>query len=140
MQSPTRVVCRDRYDIESLTQKKPNGFKPTLLNAATASVVKSIARLSSAPERKLLQLLGLFCRRQLAFELEQGVLHSQQQFFALVLFFIAGALYLKSQRLNFFSQVFNARLHLLNVIPVLLRFAGEKEKLADVFKELPQHD
>jgi hypothetical protein len=40
MQSPTLVVSRDRYDIESLMQKKPNGFKPALLNAAAARHVK----------------------------------------------------------------------------------------------------
>jgi hypothetical protein len=58
MQSPTRVVCRDRYDIESLTQKQPHGFKPTFLNAAAASGVKSIARPSLAPER------GQLCPRE----------------------------------------------------------------------------
>jgi hypothetical protein len=40
MQSPTLVVSRDRYDIESLTQQEPNDFKPFLLNAAGAGGVK----------------------------------------------------------------------------------------------------
>ena len=44
MQSPTLAVSRDRYDIESLTQKKPNGFKPTLLNAAAARSADSFVR------------------------------------------------------------------------------------------------
>ena len=29
MESPTLAVRRDRYDLEALRQKKPNGFKPT---------------------------------------------------------------------------------------------------------------
>jgi hypothetical protein len=40
MRFPALVVSRDRYDIESLMQKKPNGFKPALLNAAAARHVK----------------------------------------------------------------------------------------------------
>jgi hypothetical protein len=48
MQSPVLVFSRDRYDIESLTQQEPNDFKPSLLNAAAASGVKSIVRTSLA--------------------------------------------------------------------------------------------
>jgi hypothetical protein len=40
MQFPTLIISRDPYDIESLKQKKPNGFKPALLNAAAAGGVK----------------------------------------------------------------------------------------------------
>ena len=49
---------RGRCDIEYLTQKKPNGFKPTLLNAAAASGLKSIASPWLAPER------GQLCPRE----------------------------------------------------------------------------
>ena len=46
-----RTFSRDRYAIEPLTQKKPIGFKPPLLNAAAASGGKSAARASLVPER-----------------------------------------------------------------------------------------
>jgi hypothetical protein len=49
MQSPALAVSRDRYEIESLRQKKPNGFTPTPLNAAAGGGVKSSARTSLAP-------------------------------------------------------------------------------------------
>ena len=49
MQSPTLVVSRDRYDIESLTQKKPGSFKPQLLNTAVAGGANPFARTSLAP-------------------------------------------------------------------------------------------
>jgi hypothetical protein len=51
MQPPALAVSRDRYDIESLRQQKPNGFTPTLLNAAATGGVKSITRTSLAPIR-----------------------------------------------------------------------------------------
>lgn len=44
MQSPTPVVSRDRYDIESLPQKQPNGFKPALLNARSADSFVRVSR------------------------------------------------------------------------------------------------
>jgi len=75
----------------------------------------------------------------LTLELEQGVFHSQHEYLALVPFFLAEALDLEGQRLDYFGQVLDARLQFLDVVPVLLRFAGEKKKLADVFKESPQH-
>jgi hypothetical protein len=43
MQAQTLVVSRDRYDIESLRQQMPSGFKPALLNAAAARGVKQVA-------------------------------------------------------------------------------------------------
>jgi hypothetical protein len=48
MQAQTLLVSRDGYGIESLTQKKPSGFKPSLLNMAAVGGVKALPRTSFA--------------------------------------------------------------------------------------------
>jgi hypothetical protein len=43
MQAQTLAVSRDQCDIELLSQEKPKGFEPALLNVAAAGGVEQMA-------------------------------------------------------------------------------------------------
>ncbi len=139
MQSPAQVVSLNPTTSNLSRKKKPNGFKPTLLNAAAASGVKSIARTSLPPERKLFQLLWLFGGRKLTLELEQGVFDSQQQFFALVPFFFADAAKLEGDPFHGTGELVHFLAQVGNGFLVRARVPRRVEKIEKALNELLQN-
>ena len=59
MEAPTLVVSRDCYDIESLGQEKPNGFKPTLMNTAAVNFGGSFCWLPPVPPSRAFSMSGM---------------------------------------------------------------------------------
>jgi hypothetical protein len=59
MQAPTLVVSRDRYDIQSLRQEKPNDFKPSLFNTTAVNFGGSRCWLSPVPPSRAFSMSGM---------------------------------------------------------------------------------